>query len=602
MTSSGIPSSPPFRFLILLCCLLISTMSPWAQDQGDGATAPAPEESPPPEPYEYLGRFVSRGELTVPPTAVGSRALLASADRRLYLLEAGGEIVWRAELGGKAVAPVTPAASGTLAVLTDAQELSLFDGEDRRLLWRRRIPSGRALSAEAGLPALLASREGTILVAAGSRLSSFSLSGSLLWERELRAPLSTPPLRGSNGILLVGTEEGRLTAYTADGALRWTTLLEEAATDLAESEGGFLVLQGRRAIRRFDGEGTEQRELPLSALPQEFSGSVDRISPAPAGRLVLFNSAAGLVSVSGEGEVLWSASGATDFAPTPEGVLLSFAGGEGELRSYRGRLLWELESEGEIRELLSLRGQMLIVFGDWVVSWYRSGAAVSDGGAESGGSAVSATPGSFHGAAPELAPTPAEEGDLPLLFRELFRSPSRRDREQLLGAIENRAARHDLAGIYRGTRELTVDIALEPYRHPRRQGGAIQNDFPDLRARAGRLLGTWGDLPSWRGLLSLLREETEAQVVLAALEGLSEIPYDREGVAALTMVELVRRWSGEDRFPEIAEGILDVLGALRSAPVPATRGAYTAIATADLPRSTRARARRLMVSHFENRR
>jgi hypothetical protein len=442
----------------------------------------------------------------------------------------------------------------------------------------------------------MASREGTVLVAAGSRLSSFSLSGSLLWERELRAPLSTPPLRGGNGILLVATKEGRLTAYSADGALRWTTLLEEAATDLAESEGRFFVLQGRRAIRRFDWQGREQRELSLSALPQEFSGSVDRITPASAGRLVLFNSTAGLVTVSGESEVLWSASGATDFTPTPEGVLLSFAGGEGELRSYRGRLLWELESEGEIRELLSLRGRMLIVFGDWVVSWYRGGAVSSDRASGTGGLAVTGA----HGA--PSAAAAGEAGDLPLLFRELFRSPSRQDREQLLQAIEKRAARHDLAGIYRGTRDLTVDIALEPYRHPRRQGGAIQNDLPELRARAAGLLGTWGDLPSWRGLLSLLREEVEAQVVLAALEGLSQIPYDREGAAALTMVELARRWSGESRFPEIAEGILDVLGALRSAPVPATRGAYTAVATADLPQSTRARARRLMVSHFENRR
>lgn len=572
---------PPCSPLLLLFLLIVPAMALGAQEPG--AQAPM-------EPYEFLGRFVSRGELTAPPTALGARALLPSADRRLYLVEPGGELLWRAELGGKAIAPVTPAAAGTIAVVTDARELILLDGEDGRVLWRKRIPGPD--SGRGRLPALLTNREGTILLAEGDTLSSFSLSGSLLWKRALPSPLSTSPLSAADGTVLLGTEEGRLTAYSADGALRWTTLLEEAATDLAEREGRFLVLQGGRELLRFDPEGRELGKIPLSTGAGQLSGPLEKIAPGPEGRLILLSSAGGVVSVDREGEPLWSAPGATGFAPAPEGVLLSFPGGEGELRSHSGRLLWELESEGAIHNLLSLRGSMLIVFGDWVVSWYRGGERSSSREAGDG------APGGPDGSRPLLAPAPEGEGDLPLLFRELFRSPSRRDREQLLRAIEERDSRHDLAGVYRGIRELTLDIALEPQRHPR--GGEIQNDFPDLRARAATLLGGWGDLPSWNGLLSLLREEREAPVVLSALRGLSEIPYDREGAAALTLVELAGRWEGAERFPEIAEAILDVLGALRTAPGTARGEAYATIATAAVPRATRARAMRLMSSHFEN--
>jgi hypothetical protein len=183
-----------------------------------------------------------------------------------------------------------------------------------------------------------------------------------------------------------------------------------------------------------------------------------------------------------------------------------------------------------------------------------------------------------------------------VLFRELLRSAQRSDREQLLTAIEARAEEGRLAGIYRGVRDITGEIALEPYVRPRGDGA---NNWPELRRRAALLLGSWGDLPSWRDLLRLLREEREVSVVLAALEALSRIPYDRDGEAAGVLGDLARRWSRSPAYPAVAEGILDAMGAMETAPSPAAAEVYAEIARGDLPGETRNRAGRLMRTHFE---
>lgn len=594
-------------------------------EEPSGTEAPSPGEvSWKEEPYGYEGRFVSRGEITAAPTAVGELAVVASADRRLYALEPGGAIRWRSELGGRAVTPVAVAGGETLAALTDAGELSLFDQLDGRRIWSRKIrgpavgeargsSEGGVGGAHGSLPALITEPEGLIILATGdSRILAYSLSGAFLWKWELPVAISAAPIMGHHGHIVVPTEEGRVTAFTRGGALRWTTFLDGPATDLALTREGYLALEGGWRLRRIDREGLLKGSFPVPG-PGGSGASAARIGVDREGNVVLAYQGGGVTVVDSRGRERWTEPEAREFTLLADGVLLGLPGGRGELRTPGGRLLWELRSEGEVRDLAPLERHFLVIYGDWVMSWYRAQGvtAVSEEKVRTGEGPADPRRGSgeYDGWLPErgnrertggrLLGGEPERGEAPVLFRELLRSPERSDRRRLLEAIEKRAAEGGLTGIYRDVREITGEIALEPHIRPRSDAG---NDWPELRSRAALLLGGWGDLPSWRDLLQLIRRERELSVLLAALEGLSRIPYDRNGQAARTLADAASRWSRSSSYPVVAEAILDAMAALETSPGEEAAAVYAQIARGDLPRETRRRAGRLMRTHFENHR
>lgn len=600
-----------------------SSDAPRRAGTGPGADSPG-EVSWREEPYGYEGRFVSRGEITVTPTAVGELAVIASADRRLYALEPGGAILWRTELGGRAVTPVAVAGAGTLAALTDAGELSLFDQSDGRRIWSRVLPRRRSGPTKVGfdddaggsgapLPALITDPEGLIIVATGDgTLLAYSLSGALLWNWELPVAISAAPIVGHRGHIVVPTAEGRVTAFSRGGGLRWTTFLDEPAMDLALTREGYLALEGGGTLRRIDSDGLLKGSVTIPPVGGA-AGSATRIAVNREGSVVLAYQGGGVALLDWQGGARWTAPEAREFTLLEDGVLLGLPGGRGELRTPAGRLLWELRSEGEVRDLAPLARHFLVIYGDWVMSWYRA----RGGGASAGSGPLTEERwtergvlwGEYDGWLPDrgnrertggrILGSEPQRGEAPVLFWELLRSPQRSDRLQLLDAIEKRSSEGGLTGIYRDVREITGEIALEPHVRPRPDAG---NEWPELRRRAALLLGRWGDLPSWRDLLQLIRRERELSVLLSALEAISNIPYDRGGEAARTLADAARRWGRSSAYPAVAEAILDAMAAMQTTPGEDAAAVYAQIAGGDLPPETRRRAGELMQTHFENRR
>lgn len=545
---------------ILLGC---GSGSPGLGAQEGGQRASGVEESP----FAFAGRFVSRGELTTAPSARGNTAFLASADRRLYAVAPGGNILWRAELDGRAVFPAAVAPHHILVAFTDAGEFSLFDDRNGSLLKRFSLPG-----VDGKPPGVVVDPEGVVMVATGDgRLLAYSMSGSFLWTRDLSGTTVTPPLL-HGGLLYVGTEGGILNIVSRGGRLiRRVRVSGELLQLLPAVSGGPgpTVLREDGTIVTYDGEGRLMSHFNLESEP--LIGGFRRPNTLyldGAGGILGLFSGGGVGRFGLGGEYLWGDREADVAIPVGSAVLLGSTSGRAELRAPNGRLLWELKSEEPLRTVAAMEDYFLVVYDDWAMSWYRNG-------------------GHKEGTPPGSRNLPEGEVRAPALYRELYRTGERSDRERLLTAIEGRTEEGRLAGSYRGIRSIVIAIALEPFRNPRYRGDTLLNNYPGDRARAATLLGRWGDFPSREALILLLRREGSSEPLLAALRGLERIPLDPNGETAAALLRVLERWPEEEA---VVAAVLDVMRAIRSPLSEAGGEVLVAVATGAYSRRVRAEA------------
>ncbi len=598
--------APPLA-LVLLAVLLLplaAALLPAQElDAGEGAAAGEDPGAGEEEPFAFAGRFVSRGELTVPPSMDGQLLYLASADRRLYAVEPGGEIRRRSDLGGRAVTPVALGRDNTAALVTDRRELILLDTLSGRVFRRVALEDEGGAAGDSRFPTLIADPEGVILVAsAAGGITAYSGAGSKLWHRAGEGAFTAAPVVGPEGVLLTATED-RITALSRDGRLLWARRRSTPVVQIVPGRGVFHLLTQTGEVERYASDGTRLPSVQ-PALPEgEWTLQLDR-----EGRFLATRGGGGVIQYDEGGREIWREPRALLATPITEGVLLTLPEGEAELRTSAGRLVWQLTSEGEVRRLEAVEGYIVVIFGDWVVSWYRRSSASGREGVEAHW-IVPAGGGERSGVSPVARIESAPLATLPALYQELLRSPQRGDRLRLLDSIERRSAAGELAGLYRGFRELTIAVLLEPYRRREGRPGAVQNDFPDLRARAALLLGDWGDRRCEQALLELLRREENPEVLRTALLALSEIPYRAEGERSGSgrrrpslVLELLDSWRGQSGFPGIAAAALEAVAAGRGEPGVSTREVYALLATAAAGEQTRRRARELMARDFDRRR
>ena len=148
-----------------------------------------------------------------------------------------------------------------------------------------------------------------------ARVSAFSLSGELVWARDL-TPASDRPddasgggLAVEDGTLYVSTAFGELHAVDAtSGAERWVQDLDAAATGAPTVAGGAVHVVTRNAVAWAVDTGTG-RILWQTLGTVSDSGIAGGPAPAIAGDLVIYPySSAQMIAVSrGSGEPVWSA-------------------------------------------------------------------------------------------------------------------------------------------------------------------------------------------------------------------------------------------------------------------------------------------------------
>lgn len=185
------------------------------------------------------------GGEVVSTTTTGSMVLVSTTERRLQAYEAGGRLRWTVHLDDVAVAPPLQAGRDRLAVATVGGELTMIDGTDGRVVWRRPLPGG--------VHTALASN-GTLVVAADTSrtLSAWdATTGRRVWRAESGAPFGS------------------------------TLVLD--ATTLYSSGASFVIARDARTgaprWRRFAGLRLEQIARAGDLLLVENAGSVEAWSP-----------------------------------------------------------------------------------------------------------------------------------------------------------------------------------------------------------------------------------------------------------------------------------------------------------------------------------
>jgi outer membrane protein assembly factor BamB len=169
------------------------------------------------------------GAIRGTPQIAGAAIYVATAAGEALRVDLAGQVVWRARLGGAAVAALAQA--GSLYVPTEAGDVVALDasGAER---WRTSI--GHALASMLAL--IDDPRRGELLLIGDGEgyLSGLdTTTGTIRWRRKLAervvsetllptsALIGAPPLVGASGVLYLGGRDGVLSALSADGTTLW---------------------------------------------------------------------------------------------------------------------------------------------------------------------------------------------------------------------------------------------------------------------------------------------------------------------------------------------------------------------------------------------
>ncbi|MDR0400575.1 MAG: hypothetical protein LBH51_06490 [Treponema sp.] len=189
-------------------------------------------------------------------------------------LGALGDPLWRLALGGTVTAP--PAAqAGSAAAILDSGSLKAFSTWGRPL-WT--YDSGGRLS-----PFLIRSPEGHSYIArTNGILIAVNRVGRELWRRDLRAPLSGPPVCGWDGRLFIPAGDS-IFCFTASGYRLWQRKLGSplALSPVIDQDGGVVMVLASGILLRLGPFGEAQTlylsDLPRAVVPLGFPGRGGRV-------------------------------------------------------------------------------------------------------------------------------------------------------------------------------------------------------------------------------------------------------------------------------------------------------------------------------------
>ncbi len=138
----------------------------------------------------------------------------AAEDAGLYAIDREtGQTKWHKKWPGQAANTVVVDDENTVLV-TVGSVLCALDATTGLELWNRQV----LLDSSRSGPVI--ANDGTIY-AGGSKLSALSPEGELLWEYDCGSNIENTPLIGSDGVIYVGTQNGKVCAVNSDGTEKW---------------------------------------------------------------------------------------------------------------------------------------------------------------------------------------------------------------------------------------------------------------------------------------------------------------------------------------------------------------------------------------------
>jgi outer membrane protein assembly factor BamB len=174
--------------------------------------------------------------------------LLVNARGEAFKLDAAGQMLWSARLGGEFWAAPVPDAAGGAYVVTVGGRVHAIDSQGAP---RWSTP----LDASVEAPPLLGS-DGRLYVAArnGTLYALDAEDGALLWSYDTGSALAAPPAQGDDGMLYQGTEDERLLAISPDGTRLWQVQVRGTirARPLMTPQGRLYVPTGGGRLYAFE--------------------------------------------------------------------------------------------------------------------------------------------------------------------------------------------------------------------------------------------------------------------------------------------------------------------------------------------------------------
>jgi tetratricopeptide (TPR) repeat protein len=256
------------------------------------------------------------GALFCPPPGAGTMLPAFLLDGRVYGVDAAsGRLVWERRLPG--ARPLTATAEHLAVAQEDRLHwLELASGEE---VWRqplRREAARIAVAAPAGERLLLQAGAGSVTARART-------DGQVLWRRAVSA--SAPALAADGAAVLVGGDGGELKALAlGDGEPLWTVRLEAAVRRLALRDGRvYALLAGGNLVLLDRQTGRELWRL------EDLASGDETMQPTALG-VVVVQVTPSLCGYGRDGRVRWE----VPLTATPERLLASdevvvlfFAGG-----------------------------------------------------------------------------------------------------------------------------------------------------------------------------------------------------------------------------------------------------------------------------------
>lgn len=274
----------------------------------------------------------SPGSGMSPPCVHQTLVFVGTEDGRMISLYAyNGEKRWEVQVGGEAS---YLSASGEMVVAAFSENLICFEASDGRILWS--VSLGSRLVG----PPLVENRSMFLALQDGS-VVSIDVSGSRLWERNLRERISAGPVL--SGSLLVGTWEGNIYILNpSSGEVERTVSL-----GLLHPVSSGLVVEGGTA---YAAAGSTLFAISISSgdvlWSLDFGSAVTSLS-LQGGRVYVGVSENVLMIEAGSWRVVWSTKiDSKPLALSSDGgrVVAGTADGRLVCLDSDGRKVWEIRS------------------------------------------------------------------------------------------------------------------------------------------------------------------------------------------------------------------------------------------------------------------
>jgi outer membrane protein assembly factor BamB len=460
----------------------------------------------------------------------------------------GGRPLWTYYARGRLSPYVTRSREGTCYISRTNGVLIVVNRAGREL-WRTN--PGGPLSGP-----VVPGWDGRIFVPTGRKISCYTGSGWLLWQKNLESPIKLQPALSREGGVLLTLENGELLHIDPFGKTfsRKLSAPPRAVLSLgpAGMPGRFMVLYQNGAAELLDPARPDQRPYTLPRLPGPPVAAVSRENQAAVtladGQVVL---------VSGEnGSFLWygdshlknrrnpPAAGEVSMLFDERGIyVLSKTGATGFTGD--GRRLWFIRLEGAAAIPAFGDDGMLYSGGDdWILYAYRLEDRIRQQKQSMYGPASLGSYGTGN-------PPPSPWADYYFRFSE-------DEMETQFSRIEAVLAAHRIGEDELAFTAYLMEAAGSGSRQPGQTQPPVQVHY---RVRALRLLAVIGSRETIPFLANLFNRDNEPVIKAAAADAIGRIGIDPEGIALRAFMAAIFP-SGPVRDEQVLTAVAAATGAL----------------------------------------